>query len=270
MINRLKMMELVRYAINSNMNYLHDKYVRENSKAIDDTVSAVFSTGFSLIATNLGSEMCAWFAEAILGIDKSVESTSRFQSSMYVLMESIFIFSLFVLAFSISFVIFRKIWRKIQKIKYANRSASFERTLKGYKKIMDDFDNFACDAILFSQYFIESFESNQSNGRFIDETDRFNIYEAIYYIEKAEILTQEVFVHGDNCINNNYSTDRISIHRIENMILMIEGSIKTIQEYVELIKGGMNCVSGKSLTESLVRIQNKRDELRKNLNNYMP
>lgn len=280
MINRLKVMELVRYNINTNLNTLQERTTRENNEMTENTVSAVFATGFSLIASQLGQSLYSWIKEGIKAPSWFLKTSSSFQIFFHSCLEGIIVFVLFVAFFSASFFAFRHFWKKIKKKLYASKCAPANRPLNEYKKIIDDFDHIACDAILFSQYFISAYQSRKkaqlTSTSFTEEKlsaqtihregSRFNVYEAIYYLKKAEQLTLEVFLHGDSCINSMNNVDRIAIHRLENMVLLMEAVWDELKVIINDENNKMSHISLNSLNRDYLAVEERTKDLREKLN----
>lgn len=283
MINRLKVMELVRYNINTNLNALQDRAIQENTESAEDTVSAVFATGISLVAAKLGESLYSWIRDCVSAPDWFLQTNSGFQAFFHTLIEGILVFILFVAFFFASFFLFRIVWKKIKKALYANKSAPAMRTLSEYKKIMDDFDHIACDAILFSQHFIDAYRaernkmassSGSTNGNAIEptlrkESARFDAYEAIYYLKKAELITADIFLHGAHCINSKSTVDRISIHRLENMVCLMETILADLENIVDENKTDMATISSDSLNRDYMFVEHLTADLRKKLDELL-
>lgn len=290
-------MELVRYNINTNLNNLQEKAIQENNDSTEDTVSAVFATGFSLIASQLGDALYSWIRSLIPAPEWLKNATNSFQTLFHTIVEGAVVFALFVIFFFLSFLLFRAIWKKLKNILYANKSASFERSLSEYKKIVDDFDHIACDAILFSQHFVSAYKNEKSKQTSlnkpsktvsseqvsenkanadttaeqtpIEETARFYLYEAIYYLKKAEIITSDVFLHGKHCINSPNTVDRISIHRLENMILLMEAILIDLKDIVKNNQTQMESISSSSLRKDFDTVSQLTKDLRSKLNDLL-
>lgn len=280
MVNRLKVMELVRYEINTNLTAQQQRAIQESNNSTEDTVSAVFATGFSLIASQLGQSMYLWIREEVAAPSWFLTTSNGFQSFFHSFFEGIIVFTLFAVFFFGSFSAFRIILKRFKERQYAKKSAPATRTLAEYKKIMNDFDHIACDAILFTQYFIEAYRTDNDKQTALLNSDRkttpeysiyvercrFDVYEAIYYLKKAELLTYDVFIHGDHCINSQKTVDRIAVHRLENMILLMEAMINELDKMVEEVKNSMSPISSTSLKHDYEYVTKLTIDLRNRLN----
>lgn len=261
-INRLKVMELVRYNINTNLNSLQEKALQDNGDTTVDTVSAVFSTGLSLIVCQFGDSLYSLIRDFVSAPGWLRKSSVSIQNLVHSVLEGFLVFVLFIVGFNVSFRIFHKWFERRRRIKYAKRSGSITRSLAEYKKIIDDFDHIVCDAILFSQYFIYAYNKSKKRKQKVSENDRFNVYEAIYYLIKAETITKDVFLHSEHCITSSDTTDRISIHRLENMVLLMEEIQQKLKIIVDEIKLDMNQISQNSLTTSFDNVNELTTDLR--------
>ena len=228
MVDRLKVIELLRYNINSNVERVTEKLIREQSDTANDTISAVFATGFSLVSVEIGDAVYSLARETSWAIDIArVVSNQTLRHCVGVTVRACFILLIFVLVFAVSYFTAKRI-----RAKYVRRKKAKELHVNresDYKRFIDDFDHTACDALLFSEYFLEASKSEEGQKKL------FNLYEAMYYLSKAQNITEIVFNNKDNCVSSTKQT-KIATHRIINAVKIMDDIEKRISLTIPVIQ----------------------------------
>lgn len=225
MIDRLKVIELLRYNINSNVERVSEKLIKEQSDTTNETICAVFATGFSLVSVEVGNAIyylvreTPWATNVAKWISRPV-----FRHCLAVFAKASFVVIVFSLVFAVSYYIAKKTrakhvrWKKARELHITRES--------DYKRFIDEFDHTACDALLFSEYFLDA--SNTED----EQKKQFNLYEAMYYLGKAQSITMIIFNNIGNCVSSTKS-NKIATHRLINTVKMMEDIKKKIDDKIE-------------------------------------
>lgn len=221
MFDHLKEIELLRYNINTNVERVSEKITKEYLDSTNDTISALIATGFSLIAGNLGDSIYSilrWipFIDAI--VNKMSDTTLRHLLGIGV--RSVLTVFVFLLLFLVSYKITKHYREKHIAKKRANELQSLKES--DYKKLIDDFDHIACDALLFSQYFLDDMipGNGENESKESDQQKIFKLYEAMYYLGKAQSITETILDNKEKCIGSE-SALKLSEHRLANAVKMM-------------------------------------------------
>ena len=233
MFDQLKEIELLRYNINTNIERVSEKITKEYLDSTNDTISALIATGFSLIAGNLGDSIYS-FLRRIPFIDSIVNKMSdiALRHLFGIGVKSVLTVAVFLLLFLVSFNIAKHYRAKHVAKKRANE---LERLVESdYKKLIDDFDHIACDALLFSQYFLDNMISgNGENGsEDSDQQKIFKLYEAMYYLGKAQSITETILDNKEKCVDSG-SALKLSEHRLANAVKMMNEILVKINKEID-------------------------------------
>ena len=214
MIDRLKMFELLRYNVNSNVERVSERIISELSDSSIETVSAVFATCFSLVSIDIGEAFYRVIRSFPIADDiaKAI-IVPAVKHMVGVSIKSTFIVFTYILVFLISFSVAKKI--RLKWVKRKKQKELLQNKESDYKKFIDDFDHTACDALLFTEYFIEASKSEEG------QKQKFDLYEAIYYLGKAQAITDIVFSNKSNCVSDS-RINKIAIHRLVNAVKMMD------------------------------------------------
>ena len=251
MIDQLKVIELLRYNINSNVERVAEKMIKIQSDSSNEMISAVFATGFSLVSVEIGDAVYRLIRESswINSLAKEV-SGSALRHFAGVAVKSTIILVLFALLFIITYYIAKTILALIisrRKAKEIRRNKESD-----YKKFIDDFDHTACDALLFSEYFLGACKVEGGQKKL------FTLYESMYYLSKAQAITETIFRNKDYCVSSSV-VNKIAVHRLINavrMMLELQNTMEEVINGLDMSKEEIN-----SLMISYRRIDGKMKEL---------
>lgn len=255
MIDRLKVIELLRYNINSNVERVSEKIVKTQSDSTNETISAVFATGFSLVAVEIGDAIYSLLRKNPIAESLAkIIANDALRHLIGVIVKSFVVLVLFSMFFAVTYQLAKRIrarilrWQRAREI-HKNRESD-------YKKFIDDFDHTACDALLFSEYFLDACEAEGKEGN--EQKKLFNLYESMYYLSKAQSITETIFRNKEYCISDT-KPNKIATHRLKNAVTMM-GDLE--EEINTIIQG---TPAAESVHASFTHISEVMSELRKEM-----
>lgn len=255
MIDRLKVIELLRYNINSNLDRVSEKLIKEQSDTANETICAVFATGFSLVSVEVGNAIYYLVRETTWATDVAKLISNRvFRHCFAVFVKACFVVLVFSTVFAVAYYIAKRIrakhvrWKKAKEL-HINRESD-------YKRFIDEFDHIACDALLFSEYFLDASNTGDVQKKL------FNLYEAMYYLGKAQSTTETIFNNKVNCVSNT-KANKIATHRLINAVKLMDEIKKKIDCKIKDMT--FDPAEDESLKASQQRLTNKMQELNSEL-----
>lgn len=237
MFNSFKNTELFRYFIRVDLNRNINKLIKQNKSNFSLISGSIFSGSFSVLGTYFGMH------------------ENKYNAFIEIIITSL----LFSVLFIIGMFLFQSIYHLFRFVVNSTKKENLPNKEK-IKEYIDDFDHIACDNILISQNFIESY--NDSN--ISTQLKEFYFYEVIYYTDKSISIISRLFTNESLCINDRNNIDRVHLYRIENAIEMIS----EILEFVNSNKS--NILTGNSMKQSLIndinRVEEKLNKLKSKCN----
>lgn len=210
MFSSFKNTELFRYFIRVDLNRGIDKILQQNNSNYNLIAGSIFSGSFSILGTYYS-----------------------INQSNYSLFMNLFIGTLiFIGLFIIGILIYQaitKIWRTIRN-HFSKEKGPSKVEIKEY---IDNFDHIACDNILISQSFMESYQNEEKLTQHMKE---FYFYEIMYYTKVSMQIINALFVYSHLCINDRHNTNRVHLYRIINILNMIDEIILFLKNNSEKIQ----------------------------------
>ena len=257
MFDQLKVIELLRYNVNTNVERVSDRIIQVLQNSSNSTFSAVLATGFSLISGDLGGSV--YYALRSTDFAKNIVkgfSDENWRHVLGIVVKSFVVFLVFLIIFAISYSIV-----KYSRVLLINMRAGLKTHKDNdcdIKHYIDDFDHTACDALLFADDFLtKSKNIDVSNDGDID-MKRFYLYEAIYYLRKAQSITKDIFTKQDRCVGSAQE-DKVEKHRLSNAVELMKRLSTDISKESRKLD-----ISGEklgSLNDSLSNVENNMTTL---------
>lgn len=252
-------MELVRHNINRNMNWIYEQQRAEANDTTIDLMSALMSTGWSLVADDIGEEVYSFLHTVVVSSPLVKYIPAFLKTPLAVTAESIIVVAVFVGLFLLSYRISKPLITKVKHhLDTKKRGVLLLDEIK-CKQLVDEFDHTACDAIIFARNFALKIP-NISNPE-ISESERYNYYEAIYYLEKAAKIARDVYTQRNGCISITNNPNGITIHRYENVIHMLCDLTKQLEKAKESIIVTMTPQAKHSLETSFNNLRSITNDL---------
>ncbi len=259
MIEKLKVMELVRHNINQNMNRIYEQQRNEANDTTIDLMSALMSTGWSLVADDIGEQFYKLLHPVVVNIPLVKYIPPYLKSLLAVTAESIIVLVVFVCLFLLSYRISKPLITKVKHYVDTKKKGILLLDEIKCKHLVDEFDHTACDAIIFARNFASTISDMSTPA--ISESERYNYYEAMYYLEKAAKIAQDVYTQRKGCISITDNANGITIHRYENVIHMLCELTTQLEAVKSSITATMNPQSKHSLETSFSNIKSITSDL---------
>lgn len=194
MFRSFKSLELFRHQVSSRVDRSLREFANQSKESADKISSTVFSACFSLVISFLSQEFI----------------------NQGKIIKGIITFILFIAAYIIAYLLYKRISNIIDKICYNVRHHGTGMTEREAKELIDDFDHIACDNNLVGKEFIKNYKREKDA-----DLKEFDFYELYYYIKVSADLTLDVLSHSDLCVNTLTTSTGVDIHRLYNQLNML-------------------------------------------------
>lgn len=187
-MNISKYIELLRFYLTEKIDTLDSSIKNTFSDEIQNIISSILSALFSLFISKDCIDMDGFWG---------------------VLIKIVLVIVLyFVFKYIISKLLnYRRTKNEIEK------SDKKELSTSEAKKLIDRFDNVACDGIILSNDFLKKYDDKKLS---ICEK-QFALIESFYYYKKAVEITYLIIYNSEHCINNEKNVFGVSKYRLNNV-----------------------------------------------------
>lgn len=258
-IEKLKVMELVRHNINRNMDRIYEQQRAEANDTTIDLMSALMSTGWSLVAADIGEEIYRFLHAVVVNLPWIKYIPPFVKTLLAVTFESLIVVAVFVALFLLSYRISKPLITKVKHRLDTKKRGVLLQNENKCKLLVDEFDHTACDAIIFARNFALTIPYMPKAE--ISESERYNYYEAIYYLEKAAKIAKDVYTQRDGCISITNNANGITIHRYENVIHMLSDLTDQLEKVKTTVIATMTPQAKHSLETSFNNLRSITNEL---------
>lgn len=155
---------------------------------------------------------------------------------------------IYVVIFCVGMFIFKGIF---YIFRYIYNSCKKERlpSNKEVRKIINKFDEIACDNILISQNFIDAYKRHGTS----QNLKEFYFYEIIYYTKISLSNINDLILNSKMCIGNSQNLNKVQLFRLENALKML----KEIYDFLEKEKSDIDSLLETSLHNEIAGIEYK-------------
>lgn len=236
MFSEFKNTELFKYFIRVELNKSLDKILKHNGSNFSLIAGSIFSGSFSIVGTYISMK-----------------------DSVYMNLCSILKITIcFCILFIIGYFLFKGL---VYIVASVSNSVKRENGLTDLevKQCINDFDYIACDNVLVVKNFIEALKiPNVSKN-----LSEFYLHEIIYYIKSSLDIINCLIVNKNTCINNNSTTKRVNILRVENILnilMTMYDEAQTIESTLEF-----DSILEKKFKDDLIEISKRIEEYKENV-----
>ena len=206
MYNDFKSLELFRHQVSSRVEKSLRHYAEQSKNSAEKLTSNVFSACSSLLVAFLSHEY--------------INQNHNHQA--------IITFVAFVVAYILSFFIFKLVSKVFRSISYNLQHHGTGLSENEAKELVDDFDHIACDNNLVGKMFLRSY---------ITETDKdikeYEFYEILYYVNVSANISLRILDNSDTCVNTMDKVTAVDLHRIYDQYDMLCAARVFLLEHIK-------------------------------------
>lgn len=163
-------------------------------------------------------------------------------------------FGIFTACVLITFIIFYFLIKKIST--FINDRKIFKLDKTETKKLIEQFDNVACDSVMVAQnyrQYILNLKTEYGDNKNLRD---FYLYEIIHYLNKASTITRSLFGADDSCITWQNDNQKVDFFRIKNLVNLIIDNFEFVNKYMRGQTEDVNKAVN-NLRKNLIYLQRK-------------